>query len=333
MSNHRLFFFLSLGFIVFFMSTKVFCRIQDKPQIQLAGLMQLFNDEEPADERHQYKRYPRQSRDSEYTQREYENHQHRESSYYGNDEDRDESQNSYVDDRRAEVQADNRPPIKRFYAPQKKVRYSTILCQTDEYHCTIVKRKQSWEKLFPDPAQRDIVRRLNRTNQALHSGQKIAVPKNLDQITLQDISPFDRNIYSMGKKQILVDLKKLAWAAYDESGKMLRWGPVSGGRGDCSDTPEPCLTIEGVFSVFQKRDKFCQSNSFPVDKGGGAPMPYCMFFSDGFALHGSAEVPGYNASHGCVRMFKEDAEWLNREFVELPQSESDKGTQVIVRTS
>jgi lipoprotein-anchoring transpeptidase ErfK/SrfK len=39
-----------------------------------------------------------------------------------------------------------------------------------------------------------------------------------------------------------------------------------------------------------------------------------MFFHRGYALHGSYDVPGYNASHGCVRMFVKDAKWLNQEF-------------------
>jgi len=39
-----------------------------------------------------------------------------------------------------------------------------------------------------------------------------------------------------------------------------------------------------------------------------------MYFHGGFALHGSYEVPGFNASHGCVRLFVPDAEWLNQDF-------------------
>ncbi|HRE32879.1 MAG TPA: L,D-transpeptidase, partial [Candidatus Berkiella sp.] len=54
---------------------------------------------------------------------------------------------------------------------------------------------------------------------------------------------------------------------------------------------------------------------YPVGKGG-APMPYCMFFHGGYALHGSNSVPSYNASHGCVRMAPEDAQWLNEDFVQ-----------------
>ncbi len=46
-------------------------------------------------------------------------------------------------------------------------------------------------------------------------------------------------------------------------------------------------------------------------------MPYCMHFSGGYALHGSPTVPGYNASHGCVRLFTEDAKWLNQHFVDI----------------
>ena len=84
-----------------------------------------------------------------------------------------------------------------------------------------------------------------------------------------------------------------------------------------------CKTVAGVFNIFQKKGEQCYSRSFPVDHGGGAPMPYCMFFLDGFALHGSKQVPGYNASHGCVRMYQDDAQWLNKKFVDVNKSDND----------
>jgi lipoprotein-anchoring transpeptidase ErfK/SrfK len=49
-----------------------------------------------------------------------------------------------------------------------------------------------------------------------------------------------------------------------------------------------------------------------------------MFFHGGYALHGSNDVPGYNASHGCVRLVTEDAKWLNTQFVNV-------GTRVIIK--
>ena len=57
-------------------------------------------------------------------------------------------------------------------------------------------------------------------------------------------------------------------------------------------------------------------------------MPFCMYFHGGYALHGSSEVPGYNASHGCVRMFTQDAEWLNKKFISIG---GNKSTEVIIQ--
>lgn len=216
------------------------------------------------------------------------------------------------------------------------VRYGNKLCETGKYTCVTVKRGQSWKSLFKDPDQRDLVKRLNRMNTNLWAGMKIAVPPNLATTKLLDLAPFNKEVDTKGEKLIVVSLPKLAWAAYNEDGEIVRWGPVSGGKDYCPDIGKPCNTIRGVFSVFYKKNQYCISNTFPANgrRGSrGAPMPYCMFFHGGFALHGSNEVPGYNASHGCVRMYKEDAQWLNEDFVELPQDEYDKGTQVIVLTS
>ncbi|EHL30252.1 hypothetical protein LDG_7762 [Legionella drancourtii LLAP12] len=53
-------------------------------------------------------------------------------------------------------------------------------------------------------------------------------------------------------------------------------------------------------------------------------MPYCMYFSKNYAIHGSYEVPNYNASHGCVRLIPSDARWLSRNFMKI-------GTKVIIK--
>ncbi len=52
----------------------------------------------------------------------------------------------------------------------------------------------------------------------------------------------------------------------------------------------------GVFSVIQKH-KFHQSNIY-----SGAPMPYMQRITwSGIAMHAGV-LPGYPASHGCIRM-------------------------------
>jgi lipoprotein-anchoring transpeptidase ErfK/SrfK len=54
----------------------------------------------------------------------------------------------------------------------------------------------------------------------------------------------------------------------------------------------------------------------------GAKMPYYLRFKDGYGLH-AGRLPGYRASHGCVRLPREMA----RHFYE----HSVAGTPVVVR--
>lgn len=113
-----------------------------------------------------------------------------------------------------------------------------------------------------------------------------------------------------------VNLSHGTWAAYDSQGQLVNSGRVSGGRSFCSDINKKCKTATGTFKVYDKRGANCKSKIFPVGKGG-APMPYCMFFHQGFAMHGSNAVPNYNASHGCIRMKPADAKWLHENFVNV----------------
>ncbi len=123
------------------------------------------------------------------------------------------------------------------------------------------------------------------------------------------------NKSSHHKNIIEVDLTNLTWSAYDDDGELIRSGAVSGGKDYCPDIGKECKTVTGTFTIYRKGDEDCKSTRFPVGKGG-APMPYCMFFHGGYALHGSNSVPEYNASHGCIRMHPEDAQWLNEDFVQ-----------------
>lgn len=195
--------------------------------------------------------------------------------------------------------------------------FGSKLCSDDtRYDCYKVKRGDTWAKLFDDEQQRDLVMRINRINIRLHPGMTIAIPNNLnDNSDPLDHSPFKREIEPPGQKVILVSLSKLAFGAYDSQGNLEYWGPVSGARGYCPDIGRSCHTPTGRFAIYTKQGRGCKSTKFPVGRGG-APMPYCMFFHGGFALHGSYDVPGYNASHGCVRLFVNDAEWLNQEFTQ-----------------
>ena len=206
--------------------------------------------------------------------------------------------------------------------------YGKHLCPTEGYDCIRVKRGDTWKSLFPNPQTRDVVKRINRVNVGVHRRPWIVVPTNLDNIDLMDHSPFPDHIANTGQRTIVVSLKKQAFGAYNKHGYLVHWGPISGAKGYCSDVPGgKCETITGAFRMIRKDGARCYSKKFPVGRGG-SPMPYCMFFYRGFAMHGST-LPGYHASHGCVRLFFEDAEWLNKGFIRT----GAEGTRVIVTKS
>lgn len=210
--------------------------------------------------------------------------------------------------------------------------FSQYLCESEYYDCVIVKKKQTWKTLFPNDTERGIVMRVNRLNIELYPGQKIAIPKNLANSTIMDFSPFPLQIPAPQEKVIVVDPALLAWGAYDAQGTLVRWGPVAAGAAWCHDTQKPCHTTEGMYRITRGGDSDCYSSKFPLPSGG-APMPYCMYFNGGQALHGEPNgLPGYNASHGCVRTYVSDAEWMRNNFIEV-QNVKNKilGTRVIVK--
>lgn len=135
-----------------------------------------------------------------------------------------------------------------------------------------------------------------------------------------------KNIAALGEKVVIVNPSAHTWAAYDPAGKLVRGGLATSGSDWCEDMGRPCHTDVGSFRVRSLGTITCKSKEFPVPDGG-APMPYCMFFNQGEALHGvpDYEVVDGNASHGCVRMHVEDAKWLRFNFVNI-------GTKVIIKS-
>lgn len=117
------------------------------------------------------------------------------------------------------------------------------------------------------------------------------------------------------KNVFIFDPNYLQWAVYDKEGHRVGFGKGVGGKDYCPDIGESCRTVEGSFSVFRKEDADCTSKTFPIDEGGGAPMPHCMFFYKGYAIHGSSHLPDKNISHGCIRVRKDAAEWINSHYI------------------
>jgi len=117
--------------------------------------------------------------------------------------------------------------------------------------------------------------------------------------------------------------RTLSWTAINDNGHVVKTGRASGGSHYCKDIRRSCRTPVGTFYISSKQGAGCRSSRYPLGRGG-SPMPYCMFFSKYYAIHGSYHVPNYNASHGCIRVRPSDAYWLSRNFIRI-------GTRVVVK--
>jgi hypothetical protein len=108
------------------------------------------------------------------------------------------------------------------------------------------------------------------------------------------------DIFPLGEgypKAILVHQPWQVFAAY-ESGKIVRWGPVSTGR---KETPTP----SGLFFLtWRSKGRYSTDNAAWF-------LPWYFNFNNerGVSFH-QFDLPGYPASHACVRLLERDAKWL-----------------------
>ncbi len=102
------------------------------------------------------------------------------------------------------------------------------------------------------------------------------------------------------QKTLEVDLHKQRIYA-KENGRVVFTGSISSGKRDYR-------TPSGTFKILGK-NKFHRSNIYPKPRGG-AKMPYMQRLTHGgIAIH-QGRLPGYPASHGCIRVSKSTAQKL-----------------------
>lgn len=136
------------------------------------------------------------------------------------------------------------------------------------------------------------------------------------------VSDFTKPQLVLASNAFIFNPRSLTWKAV-ANGRVIRSGKAIGGARYCSDIGRSCRTPSGTYSVLSKGGPGCRSSRYPLGKGG-AKMPYCMFFSKNYAVHGSYELPNYNASHGCIRVQPDAARWLSQSFMHV-------GTTVVVQ--
>jgi len=141
----------------------------------------------------------------------------------------------------------------------------------------------------------------------------------------QYMSRLPGKIDTGGTKMVVVDPNSHVWGAYNKNGDLVKAGLATAGGNWCDDIDRPCRTAVGTYRITSMGDAGCRSKKYPLPNGGGL-MPYCMYFTNGMALHGSPypTVVENNISHGCVRMRIPDAEWVRYNFASI-------GTKVVVK--
>jgi lipoprotein-anchoring transpeptidase ErfK/SrfK len=143
-----------------------------------------------------------------------------------------------------------------------------------------------------------VLLKLNRLDaEHLRSGVTLVIPEQVDELTT--FSPFPQRLETAREipKLILVSLRVQAFGAY-ESGKLVRWGPVSSGK---KTTPTPA----GLYHTNWK-SKATRSS---INEEWLLPWYFNLDNNRGISFH-QYDLPGYPASHGCLRLLADDAAWI-----------------------
>ena len=125
----------------------------------------------------------------------------------------------------------------------------------------------------------------------------LAVPDStLDTL---DLAPFPLQLANAAAipKLLLVSLRVQAFGAY-ENGHLVRWGPVSTGK---KATPTPAGLYHANWKAKQRYST--------VDDSWFLKWCVNIEVHEGISLH-EYELPGRPASHSCVRLAPDDAEWV-----------------------
>ena len=98
-------------------------------------------------------------------------------------------------------------------------------------------------------------------------------------------------------KYLVVHQPSQAFGAY-EFGKLVRWGPISSGRKETATPP-------GSYNLtWRSRSRRSTDNDAWLLEW------YFNFINErGISFH-QFELPGYAASHACVRLLQRDAQWV-----------------------
>lgn len=139
---------------------------------------------------------------------------------------------------------------------------------------------------------------INRIDTAnIAKGRVLVVPNSFDDLAA--LSPFPATVAAAADipKLMVVDQVIQAFAIYS-NGVLMRWGGVNTGK---QSTPTP----NQLYFANWKGKSVVSSE----DDSWILPWYVNLDNKEGISMH-QYDLPGYPASHACVRMFEQDAEWI-----------------------
>jgi lipoprotein-anchoring transpeptidase ErfK/SrfK len=142
------------------------------------------------------------------------------------------------------------------------------------------------------------VLKLNRVDAThLRPGDTLVIPEPVTDMI--DLSPFPREVETARDipRLLFVSRRVQAFGAY-EFGRLVRWGPTSTGK---RSTPTPA----GLYHT-NWRSKATRST---VNSAWLLRWYFNLDNAKGISIH-EYEMPGYPASHSCVRLLADDAAWF-----------------------
>jgi len=140
-----------------------------------------------------------------------------------------------------------------------------------------------------------IFMKVNRTDRKrIPSGKQVLLPVNTEKASEYVPVP-QQLIDSRGEREVRVFLDEQYFGAY-EKGLLLFWGPISSGTKSHPTWP-------GKFFVNYK-----QRHKRSI-KYNNAQMPFSINYDGPYFIH-QQSLPGYPASHGCIRLLEDDAKRL-----------------------
>ena len=126
----------------------------------------------------------------------------------------------------------------------------------------------------------------------------LSIPSVID-TTLMSYSPFPKNI------SLLKDVKKFVTFSYPiqaygvyNNGILVKWGPTSMGK-------KAAKTKVGLMFTNWKKELAIST----VNKSWKLPYNFNVHNTLGIGWH-QYDLPGYPASHSCLRLLMEDAKWM-----------------------